>query len=192
MLAAILGGANTVWDDLARLKEMRSPDIILAINDAGVVYPHDINFWVTLHPDKLPGWTGRRVENGYSEPQKFVIHRELRPREAKSIFYPPASFVIYNADWGGSSGLFATRFALDAGYEHIVLCGVPMQPEGNHFFTSEPWREAERYHKAWARHVLDLIPRVRSMSGWTMGLLGKPTLSWLKKENPDEIEDQAR
>lgn len=181
MLAAILGGANTVWDDFAGLKEIGFPDVIIAINDVGAVYPHDINFWVTLHPDKLPGWTGQRIANGYSDPQKFVVHRELRDREAKSVIFPRSSFAVFNADWGGSSGLFATRFALEAGYEHIVLCGVPMQPDKNHFFSDERWSEAERYHKSWTNHALDLIPRVRSMSGWTMGLLGKPTLPWLKE-----------
>lgn len=185
MLAVILGGANTVWDDLSRLKEMAIPDVVIAINDAGAVYPHEINFWATLHPDKLVGWTNRRLENGYPAPQKFVIHRELRPREAKSIFYPPASFVIFTPDWGGSSGLFASHFALTCGYERIVLCGVPMQPDKNHFFSEDQWLDAEKYHKAWGQRALQLMPRVRSMSGWTMGLLGKPSLSWLKKENPD-------
>lgn len=185
MLVVILGGAKSVWDDLARLKEMKQPDVVIAINDAGAVWPHELNFWVTLHPDKLVGWAGRRVANGYPDPKKIIIHRELRQREAGSMYYPPASFVTLSPDWGGSSGLFAANFALQSGYDRIVLCGVPMQPEGEHFFSSEPWKDAEKYHKAWSNHVLDLIPRVRSMSGWTMGLLGKPTLSWLNKENPD-------
>lgn len=185
MLAVILGGANSVWDDLAALKEYRHPDVIIAINDIGSVYPHEIDVWITLHADKLPGWTGRRVASGYPGPKKFITHRPLYKREMSSIFYPPASFEVNSPDWGGSSGLFAVRYALEQNYDHIVLCGVPMSPQGNHFFSDAPWMDAERYHKAWKDHFLELVPRVRSMSGWTMGLLGKPSLSWLRKENPE-------
>jgi hypothetical protein len=38
----------------------------------------------------------------------------------------------------------------------------------------------ESYRKGWERKLPDIKDRVRSMSGWTKELLGKPTKGWLR------------
>lgn len=186
MLAVILGGANSVWEDLANLKAMVEPDVVYAINDAGAVYPHRVDFWCTLHAEKLYGWTSNRVATGYPAPGRIITARQMLKREMSCILYPPELFLVYEEeqDWDGSSGLYAVKHAMGAGYDRIVLCGVPMTSEAGHFFDASPWTAASRYHWAWQKHARQLSPKVRSMSGWTMGLLGRPTQDWLNtKEN---------
>jgi hypothetical protein len=79
----------------------------------------------------------------------------------------------------GSSGLFAVKVAMEAGYDRIILAGVPMQVEGAHFFNASPWGEVGSFTEAWKIALPRIAPHVRSMSGWTKDLLGYPSFEWL-------------
>jgi hypothetical protein len=60
-----------------------------------------------------------------------------------------------------------------------------MDAESGHYNAKGPWKEAERHHKAWEGHIPNLKPFVRSMSGWTMRLLGgRPDEAWLRAHHP--------
>lgn len=83
----------------------------------------------------------------------------------------------------GSSGHFALKVALqDLGFDKAVLCGIPMNAEGRHFFNPRPWKVAHAYQQAWVDTLPLIKDRVRSMSGWTAELLGKPDAEWLTIE----------
>lgn len=190
-VAVILGGAKDVWAELSALKSMREPDVCIAVNDAGTTYPHRLDYWVTLHLEKLGSWIQRRITNHYPDPYSIYTHRELTHRERNNLFYTPSLFRYNTGDLGGGSGLFACKLAIELGFEKIVLCGIPMTREGAHFFDERPWKDAEKYRSAWLKHASTLDNQVKSMSGWTMELLGKPTLEWLKRKEriPDEAQD---
>ena len=51
--ALVLGGGETLWHDLAQVPDVAERTVI-AINDSGVAYKNRIDYWVTLHPEKLP------------------------------------------------------------------------------------------------------------------------------------------
>lgn len=154
----------------------------MAVNDAGVMYPHQIDYWLTLHLEKLGPWIQRRITNAYPDPYAIYTHRPLVARERNNLFYHPDMFRHNDQeDWDGGSGLFACKLAIELGIEKIILCGVPMTVEGAHFFDDTPWTDAEKYRSAWFKHVKKLNNKVKSMSGWTMELLGKPDSEWLNK-----------
>ena len=102
-----------------------------------------------------------------------------------------------HGDVGGSSGLLAVTVALELGKENqdqlrIVLAGVPMDPAaGNFRAPSVPWAEATVYHPAWEERAEALKKNVRSMSGWTAELLGKPTAAWLQHGKEPKQQSEA-
>lgn len=176
-LAVILGGARSVWEDLDRLKALRVPDIVIATNDAGAHYTGEVHHWVSLHFEKMPEWIADRAQRNLPPAHRYWFHEGA----GSSRFTLPAPHDRLD-DWGGSSGLFAVRVALTLAASRVVLAGVPMDAEDGHFFDHKRWEFAGRYRQAWTRRQVEIAPFVRSMSGWTAGLLGEPSEAWLNNK----------
>lgn len=169
MIAVVLGGAKGVWSDLSSLRGLIEPDLIVATNDAGVVYPGRLDAWVSLHPEKLPEW--RRRRKGNQDYRCFTHKRRHGVGDVEQVV----------ERWPGSSGLFAAHIALDEmGASGVVLCGVPMDRAAAHFFEpGAPWLDAENYRRGFQAALPVIGGSVRSMSGWTAELLGVPDAEWL-------------
>lgn len=174
--AFVLGGAECVWDDLESARAISSPDIVCCINDIGVDYIGDIDYWVSYHADKLVIWVNKRKKLG------LTPARELWTGNVRTRFLPANIKKFKNT--GGSSGLLATRLLLDeSDATHIILCGVPLNPDMPHYHNAknrQPWKDGRTYQKHWIEQKASLSKRVKSMSGWTAELLGTPTRKWLE------------
>src|SRR5579864_863054 len=146
----------------------------LVCNDLLALFPHRIDFACTLHPDKMIAWTVLREKNGHPLPYGSTwAHR------------PYKNFTNHTKDWQGSSGLFMTKIARETGYTHIILCGVPMTVEAEHFVRHQRWNAAPGFIRGWNHHEAQLRPFVRSMSGWTQATFGSPSFLWLTESIPD-------
>jgi hypothetical protein len=65
--------------------------------------------------------------------------------------------------------------AMTLGYRKIVLCGVPLEgPNPGH-----PGADYSMFQGKWTESVSVLCNYVRSMSGFTLKLLGNPDEVWL-------------
>jgi len=180
--ALVLGGAATLWRDVAGALDLGSFDVVVACNDAGSVWPGRLDAIVTLHAEKLGFWMERRERAGFDLPERIIGH-DAAKRSTLRITDKVTNFVEYRfsgqAD-SGSSGLFALKYALeDMGCDRAVLCGVPMHEVGAHFFDLTPWGGAVAHRRGWNQALTVIGDRARSMSGWTADLLGKPTKEWL-------------
>ena len=77
----------------------------------------------------------------------------------------------------GSSALFATLAAIEMGYKRIVLAGCPMDSEGHWYFDRPDnlgpiWLGVD--YMAWIDfRDMEISKKVKSMSGYTAGLLGR-------------------
>jgi hypothetical protein len=84
----------------------------------------------------------------------------------------------------GSSGLLGVWVAMQEGYTHCVLAGVPLESrrvEHLHgVFDGAPASGYQAYRPAWKANVDILRPLVRSFGGWTREVFGPPTYSWLE------------
>lgn len=169
MNALILGGGDTVWDDLRAVGPWDG--LIIAVNDVGCVYPHRFDHWVSLHPEKFPMWGRDRERRGLD--MSFQLWGEGRSFEYLTLD-PPG--------WnGGSSGLYAVGVALERlDCEAVVLCGVPMENRP-HFFHAEEWAIADAYRARWTRNEEKMRGRVFSMSGWTCRFLGAPPANLIRE-----------
>ena len=98
----------------------------------------------------------------------------------KIIHYEQAPGVDIVQAWDitgitGSSAHLGALAALALGYKKIVLCGCPLHgPNPGH-----PGADYKMFQDRWIQTKEVLLPYVRSMSGFTKGLLGAPEKDWL-------------
>ena len=88
--------------------------------------------------------------------------------------------------WNGTSANLAVKIALAFDYTRIVLCGCPMDNSGNWYKPLIPEEDIkagkDHRHHVWKWMEISLRPIgrfMRSMSGNTADLLGKPSREWL-------------
>jgi hypothetical protein len=137
-------------------------------NDMLLLFPDHVDYAVTLHPDKMHGWQRDRIKNKLPTPFGSVwCHRSY------------LGFSHHTRDWQGSSGLFMVKIALEQGFTHIILCGVPMDVDADHIIRHQPWNQAPGFMRGWHHHMSELKPFVRSLSGWTQEQFGAPDMTWL-------------
>ena len=142
-------------------------------NDTLMFFPDHVDYAGTLHPDKMPNWIRERARRKLPMPfGQTWCHRSY------------LGFSHSTRDWQGSSGLFMTKVALEQGFSHVVLCGIPMDTDANHITRHVPWHSAAGFIRGWNRHLREIRPYVRSMSGWTQKELGAPDYLWLATDIP--------
>jgi hypothetical protein len=173
--AIVMGGGGDPLAEYELAKELCARAgrtvTIFAGNDMIEKFPDDITHAVSLHPDKLQLWLPRRQAAGFNQPEKVWAHRNYE-----------GAVTHWTRDWSGSTGLFCVKIAREAGFVHIILCGVPMTVEGDHFIREQPWSAAIGFLKGWNAHLSELKPYVRSYAGWTQEQLGTPTEDWLRSD----------
>lgn len=128
---------------------------------------------VTLHPDtnRLGRWLRERKAKNLPDPQEIWAHKAS----------PHNGVTHHTDDWRGSSGLFACAVALKKGHDRIILCGVPMAPNENHYVRKQKWLACPSFVPGWKQKEKQIKPYVRSMSGgYTKELLGEPDADWIK------------
>ena len=195
-VALILGGSAHVFDEFNRARDLcRSYGQSwnnFCCNDMIAAYPDLIHNAVTLHPEKLNSWLAERERAGYPPVTKIWAHRPAQAARRISIVQAaarvhPASEPITDntADWGASVGGLGTKIAREEGYRKVILCGVPMTVEDGHFRRQQRWNAAHGFRRGWQRHIRELAPFVRSMSGWTLEQFGEPNGEWLLSNIPD-------
>ena len=160
----ILGGGHNVWDDYAAFTR-RSDGDVMAVNDVGMYFPHELRHWYSNHGDQLDGWN---VVRQFHFDSTRVFHSNKEIRNPKYCFWP----VVYN----GTSSLAAATVGILMGYDRIVLCGIPLD-DGGHFYNprerSNFTNEAkERVWKNARDRWFD--GKVKSMSGRSRDWLGSP------------------
>jgi hypothetical protein len=181
-LLIVLGGASCVWKDYQEAQFFCENQHVslLAINDMIVHSLKDVDYAVTLHPEKVETWLKERESRNLNKPAKVFSFREYYGFVSDICDYRwDGVDGAYNS---GSSGLFSIKVGFELGYERVILCGVPMEQQFGHFFDEKAWEQAEVYRQAWLVNKEKLIDKVRSMSGWTREILGYPSTGWIEKE----------
>lgn len=175
MLIFVLGGANCQEADVAAARELGEPDLVVACNHAGRDTPR-VDHWGSLHPALFPMWIEARAQKGLPPITSFWTTKSKEQVEGIKLQRLQG--------WGGSSGLFVTEVALKVGGPdpRVILCGIPLLPQYAHYDDPKQkrWNEASLYRPVWTRHRKELLPFVRSMTGWTKELLGAPTKEWIE------------
>ena len=174
--ALVIGGASCVWDDLNCASRLGCEfDLIIVVNDIGIDWNNRIDAWCSYHSDLLQVWTEKR------ERLKLPRAGELwcGPVKPRHIKIPMQCLRTK----GGSSGMLGAFIALEKKADKIVLCGIPLDPNMNHFNNKQhgkPWKDGKHYQKHWRENLPALQDKVKSFRGFTGKLLGAPTPDWIK------------
>ena len=169
-IALCLGGAKSVWDDLAAAEALigDAPRRIVACNFAGIAYPGHLDTWVTLHPELFDGWRADRAQAGRNTDYRQFCHQPAGDGVA-----------VVGYQGRGSSGLYMAQVGLqETGCAAAILCGVPMDDTGGHIHWPGAWSQAELYRPAFEA-AKAAGWNIRSMGGWTAELFGRPDAEWL-------------
>lgn len=170
-VAVIVGGGGDPLAEVEKAKALCAeagaiPEYFI-INDWIAVFPEPATA-VSLHPDKLPAWLAARAANGLPPLTAICAHKA----------HPVVTDV--SADWNGSSSLLGVKRSRERGFDKILLCGVPMAPEGGNIFHKMPrWNMATNFQKGWQNRRAQIAPYVRSFSGWTAETFGRPDIAFL-------------
>ena len=152
---------------------------IMAINDAFLALPH-VHFLASYHDELIWSWLMLRgpreyVNGEYKTTWRGVTYSQRRNKGVKQV--------RIMEDGGGSSSFYGVEIGLEEGYERVILCGVPFDTNGR--FYQAPWMHGHNYAatdgwEAWVKAKQSgKFKNVRSMSGATAELLGKPDEAWL-------------
>lgn len=178
--ALILGGSKNVFSDIEEAFSFKYYDYVIAVNDIGTEFEW-INHWVTMHPDKMPRWLEQRRYNNFPDPLNFWTSVDRK--------VPNGITFEQIRNTRGGSGLLAIYVARKLGATKIVLAGIPMESNAEHYHTSGNWKECRLYRKIWEADT-SLKIDVRSVSGWTKNFLGVPTIDWF--HNREEVLTDRR
>lgn len=174
--ALVIGSGNCVMQDAAMAMSIMDFDAFAAVNDMIAKWPYHLDYAVTLHPDRLDGWMRAREAAGHPGEPITWSHVSRGPRGR--VHRPPDRQT--RGDWGGSSGLLAVKIMLvEERMDRVVLAGVPLDAKYKHLGQEKDWRAAQSFRRGWRNHLHEFRDKTRSMSGWTMELLGRPEPGWI-------------
>lgn len=151
-LCIVVGDAPEKFADLEDLWEIGpGHHEVCCVNRAGLWFPCEFRFWVSFHADELAGWASAR-----SGPELWST------REHQGVLAWPVDLMH------GSSAMVAAQYALGVwGFERVVLVGCPMNGAYRGYF------------QGWAAMKANHGQRIRSMSGNTAELFGRPDAEFL-------------
>lgn len=174
----IIGSALCMWDDVEAALDLCEFDAVIAAKRAGVVWPGNLDAWVTLHPERLDQDIKARRQRGFPRAKCVYSHKSTAGQQYTTH---QIEYKLPKQRTSGSSGLFAVKVALEEfRLTRLVLCGIPMDKTfGRIDDKNKIWAGADAFRPAFMDVFDDLRPFVRSMSGWTAMKFGKPTTEWI-------------
>jgi len=181
----VVGDATGVLDDLSNfldlVEQSGTPFDTLCINYSTEVVPWPVQHWIA-GDSHMPDMQAIAVKlEG-----KDVIRHCWNPN---SKGFDVRWIRNGRPGWNGTTANLGIKVGIALGYTRIVLAGVPMDNTGNWYTPHIPKNDIKqgKDHRShlwkWTEIASRPIARLmRSLSGNTADLLGKPTVKWLKKE----------
>lgn len=182
--ALVVGCAGNVWDDVQRAQDLGLFDAVYCVKLAGVHWRGGNFVWATLHPEFMDDYEKQRRQLGLHGGYEIVapLVNEVGMHGKQGNIARRISYRYPGMNASASSGGFAAKVALEDGFDRVVLAGVPMRHDDNHFTRGKPWLQRDSFTDGFEKSVPHFAGRVRSMSGWTAEILGVPSPDWLNGE----------
>lgn len=190
-LVLVVGCAANVWDDVKRAQALAKFNAVYCVKTAGIHWPEAFKVWATLHPEAMDEYEEQRNAKGYPNGYEIVAPLKDEVGEWRDHGHVVRR-VTYR--WPGmtssaSSGIYAAKVAIGDGYR-VVLAGVPLDTNAGHFLPGtwnvkktlrrgSQWLERDSFTNGFEVATPFLMGKCKSMSGFTMEKLGRPTPEWL-------------
>ncbi len=181
--ALVVGCSESIWRDCEAALKLFTPSAVYCAKMAGIYWPEKYKCLVSLHPEWLEDYRAQRIKLGYPDGYETVgpLQGEVG-MHAKHKVDRRVSYRFPGINASASSGIYAAKVAMEDGYERIVLAGIPMQAEQNHFIRGKEWKQCPSFMGGLYAAVPFLQGKVKSVSGLTQTLLGNPTPTWIAGE----------
>jgi hypothetical protein len=187
MRCLIIGnGANFLYE-ADEAKKFCTYNYTIVVKRVLYQYRGHVSAFVSLHPEWCNEYLQLRSDFGYNMGFDVYVPSLFPLSDAQRQQYGFTGRVYKAEDgWAGSSGLYAIRVARQLlGFDKIVLAGMPMDTQARYGDPVDSvWAGGDsgvhRYRRGWKQHLEHYQSQVRSMSGWTKDLLGKPDKKWLE------------
>lgn len=181
----ITADGKTLLDDLRVFLGWSVPHDVMAVGRSIKAYPGKVLHWAEVDAD-ASNWVAENLEKNH--PDKAcngkIFKHTLGKHKGFDFDWDVEGYEGSMDDvmWHGSTALFAVMIALEMEYKPIVLAGVPLDSKGHWYFDDEtygPHWVAETYQAWFEFNLSENAQHVRSMSGYTMQILGKANKKWL-------------
>lgn len=168
----VIGRAECWKSDLEGMSKIISEFDVMAVG-LDCPYEGEVKYLVTYHPKDIESYIKKRNNKGLNSNFLVISHSNII---SKGKTTDKVDIIEPHKDPSGSSSLLGVSAAIRLGYKKIVLCGCPL--EGRNKGDN---RSYNHFQKGWEKRKEEIIPYVRSMSGWTKTFLGYPTKEWFEK-----------
>jgi hypothetical protein len=180
----IVGDASGVFDDIDAFLDFKVEFDTMAINYSPKIIPWKIQHFIAgdSHMKDMQN-VAKSLTNG-------CIKHCWNPR---SVGFDVRWIRQTQQGWNGTTANLGIRIGLILGYLRIVLAGVPMDNTGNWYRSYIPQNDIKqgKDHRAhlwkWTEIATRPIARfIKSMSGNTADMFGKPTYEWLTLNHKEQ------
>ena len=173
----VIGSARNWEEDVNAACELAEFNHFVLVKRTGIIWPHKIDAWVSLHGDTIQAMYKQRLANGFSEPERIYCWEKTA--RSKCVTHS-GGFLFPGQTVSASSGIYGVKVALfDLKFDRVVMCGIPMDPKMGRFDHKDDWKHSRAFFKGFLQTLPHMKEKVRSMSGLTKQHLGAPTIEWL-------------
>ena len=127
-------------------------------------FPTPVKYLATYHPANIEEARKRREAASFNTDYTIIAHEQYKNKVSLIIPCKPPS---------GSSALLGVLAGIQYGYKKIIVCGCPL------IGVNAKGSDYAKFQKGWTAKINEIKNVTRSMSGWTMELLGAPDVEWL-------------
>ena len=174
----ILGIAPCLEEDLAKILLGREGEFdCMAVGlDCSDRVLFDIQHACTYHTEEFEQFKLRRQKIGGNLDYQTHSHKQPVGKNWKVDYIWP---LVAPSPLSGSSAFLGCQAAVGIGYKKVILCGCPMQGKN---LLNEKTQAYDAFQQGWIKFAPKMFgEKVKSMSGFTMSLLGYPTEEWLRE-----------
>lgn len=184
-LVLITADGRSLHDDLRFFMGLQLEHDAYCVNRSIKAYPGRVMHWADVDANNS-AWVAEHLEKNNPSKTfgKKIVKHTLGEYKGFDIAWDVVDSPWDPDDvlWHGSTALFAVLTAIEMGYKKIVLAGAPLDLNGHWYLGPEikgPLWNGDAY-RAW----LDFSQqkeavKVRSLSGYTSIILGRPGRVWL-------------
>lgn len=171
----IVGSAPCAQEDIAslpytlRLAPCACSFMLIGLDSVEKYLDHAVYF-ATYHTSDIGPAFDRRKAAGGNTDYMIIAHQ---PHIDNATGQDLVDLIIPFEPPTGSSALLGVLAGVKLGYEKIILCGCPLTG------TNDKEYDYANFRAGWTAKLAVIKDKARSMSGWTMELLGVPTKEWL-------------
>jgi hypothetical protein len=187
----ITGDGHTLPHDVRHFESLAIPHDVYCVNRSMLFFERPITHWAAVDIEETV-WFSENINSKV----KPVGHRILRHgvgelKVGNDVHWRAVNFAQLNTIakhlWTGNSTLLAILSSIVMDYKRIVLAGVPLDT-GPHWYEPEGTEGPNwvgMVYRQWMDFKMEIpeAERVRSLSGYSAFIFGKPTKEWLNGDN---------